>query len=76
MDCVNCKIRMRVEHTFRINGSAQTSRHTCPKCSRVCTSICFVVFEDPSKGQGAYSLSKKADVKGMERLKKTALAVF
>lgn len=61
MLCKKCKTRMRVANMFKANGSVITQRLVCDRCLSVCTSITFLVNEDPPRGQGAYSLSKALD---------------
>lgn len=76
MECPKCKTRMRVQHTYKIDGASHTSRAACPACGHVVTCISMVVFEDPAAGQGAYSLSKKLGAKQVEALRKTAKTLF
>lgn len=76
MKCPKCKRGMRVEHTFKINGEAHTSRHTCPQCGRVCTCITLMVFDEPERGQGAFALCKKAKGKHIKEIQKTAKTLF
>lgn len=76
MICPNCGAEMKVGHTYKICGQAHTSRHTCGKCNRVCTSITLMVFDEPERGQGAYSVSKKARQKHIEEIRKAAKTVI
>lgn len=50
---------MKVLQTYRVNGTATTRRHECPKCTLVATSITALINTEPVRGQGALALSKK-----------------
>lgn len=49
---------MAVFNTYGINGEAHTTRYECPLCNTVATSVTILVFFEPERGQGAYSLAK------------------
>ncbi len=53
MNCINCKIKLRVTHTYSAGDSGKTQSLVCPKCEKryVVTAVC----EEASQGEGAYA---------------------